>query len=409
MATSYLLSHPTAELNCEIPLESSKSESNRALIIQALGGKGIVLDNLSQARDTQTMIRLLGSNAETLDVLDAGTTMRFLTAFCTVTNRPTVLTGTARMQQRPIKILVDALRELGAEIEYAKNEGFPPINIKGFAQKQREVAVPGNVSSQYISALLMVAPYLPMGLKLTLTGKVYSRPYINMTLKLMAHFRVRAEVQKQVIDIQPQRYRANQYTIESDWSGASYWYSMAALAKKARIKLLGLRKISFQGDSEMVGIGEKLGVETTFEQDGVVLTKSDRPLFSFAHHFVDCPDLAQTVSVMCAAQSVKSTLTGLESLRIKETDRIEAIKNELGKVGIGVRVKGDEQIDISNEVVIPAQTPVFHTYEDHRMAMAFAPLALRSPIVVEEPEVVQKSYPTFWEHVKLAGFEVKVV
>lgn len=373
--------------------------------MQALAGDKVQLANLSNARDTQTMIRLLQSGEKELDVLDAGTTMRFLTAFCTATSRETVLTGTARMQQRPVKILVEALRGLGADINYLKNEGYPPIHIKNFKQQARKASVPGNVSSQYISALLMVAPSLPLGLELQLTGKIYSRPYIDMTLQLMQHFGIRYSEQQNTISIEPQPWQGGNYTVESDWSGASYWYAVTALATEAEIELKGLRRDSFQGDSKIAEIGEMLGVATRYTAQGVVLTKKAHQQ-KFLYNFAHCPDLAQTVAVICAAKGIEAELLGLESLRIKETDRIAALQQELRKTGVQAVAEGDKKLLLNGKAEVRPGT-VFDTYEDHRMAMAFAPLALLAPVIVSEPGVVAKSYPSYWQDLQLAGFTLE--
>ncbi|MTI29380.1 3-phosphoshikimate 1-carboxyvinyltransferase, partial [Xanthovirga aplysinae] len=367
------------------------------------------LQNLSDARDTQTMRRLLKENAHTLDVLDAGTTMRFLTAYLTATQQDRILTGTARMCQRPIHVLVEALKELGASINYLKEEGYPPIHIKGFPKQQTQnLSIRGDISSQYISALMMIAPCLENGLKLQLTGKIGSKPYIEMTRSLMKLFGVESHWDNQIISISPQSYQPTTYRIESDWSGASYWYSFVALAEDAEIKLLGLRKDSYQGDIAIARIMQQLGVESIFDKEGVLLRKKDS-LNSTSIDFSDCPDLAQTVAVICAANSIRCEMRGLESLRIKETDRILALQNELAKIGATL---------IENEPglweLIPAES--FHlpedlkisTYEDHRMAMAFAPLATKGDIIIEEPDVVNKSYPGFWEHMKLVGFSTSL-
>ncbi|MEN7546836.1 3-phosphoshikimate 1-carboxyvinyltransferase [Rapidithrix thailandica] len=399
---SIRLTHSSGKIRAEIPLSSSKSESNRALIIQALAGSGIELDNLAEARDTQTMIRLLKSEDNVLDVLDAGTTMRFLTAYCTATNRETILTGTPRMCDRPIKILVDALCELGAEISYQEKEGYPPLHIKGFQQSTDQVSVRGDVSSQYISALLMVAPTLPLGLTLTLTGTVSSRPYIEMTLQLMSHFGITYGWEENIITIPKQTYQANQYTIESDWSGASYWYSIAALAEEAEIKILRLKENSLQGDSALVELMRALGIQSEFDETGVTLKKIAAAK-EFEYDFSHCPDLAQTIAVVCAAKGIKARLTGLHSLRIKETDRIAALQQELRKFGVELEVIGDEEIRVpGNKAQVNGQ--MVATYDDHRMGMAFAPLALLGEVVIEDPAVVNKSYPSFWKHLELAGF-----
>ncbi|MFP4504385.1 MAG: 3-phosphoshikimate 1-carboxyvinyltransferase [Cyclobacteriaceae bacterium] len=397
----YKAEHP---LKANIRLASSKSESNRALIMQALSETEINLKNLSEARDTQTMMRLLKSEEAELNVLDAGTTMRFLLAYCTVARPGRVLKGTARMHQRPVKLLVDALRSLGADIEYLQQEGYPPVKINGMktGQAGREVSIRGDVSSQYISALLMIAPRLPQGLSLRLEGKIGSRPYIAMTLGLMQHFGISYRWEENHIEVAPQPYRAGTYTIESDWSGASYWYSLVALAEQAEIKLLGLRKNSLQGDIAIADIMNKLGVTSTFDEEGVLLQKkeADREL---AYDFSDCPDLAQTVAVTCAAKGIPCTMTGLESLRIKETDRIEALRQELNKMG--ARLLEDK----NTWELKPGDNPKMisslriHTYDDHRMAMAFAPLSALMDLEIEEPSVVVKSYPGFWKDLEQAG------
>ncbi len=386
-----------------IPLASSKSESNRALIIDALTGFGCDLQNLSTARDTQTMIRLLHSGDFTADVLDAGTTMRFLTAYFAVTGQHKTMTGTPRMCERPIGILVDALRSLGADITYLKNDGYPPVQLNGFsASETNQVRIRGDVSSQYISALLMIAPVLPQGLTLTLTGAIGSRPYIEMTIAQMVYFGadVQADWSANTINVAPKPYVAKAYQIESDWSGASYWYSVAALSNDERteIELLGLKEQSLQGDSAIVDIMRPLGVESTFTDTGVRLTK--RPVeSSLACDFTDCPDLAQTVAVCAAMKGVVLTLTGIESLKIKETDRVAALQAELQKIGAElVEVEPNQRYEVRKVGQGGRESiPAIHTYDDHRMAMAFAPVALQYEIVIEEPNVVAKSYPSFWE------------
>ena len=404
-AESLHVTHPTAKLHTDISLPSSKSESNRVLIINALCDTPCQLTNLSEARDTQTMLKLLASTEHTLDVLDAGTTMRFLTAWCSVSNRKAILTGTERMCERPIGILVDALRTLGADIRYLRNEGFPPIEIGEFKPKTNLLTIRGDISSQYISALLMVAPKLPNDLQLSLEGKVASVPYIKMTLQLMEKFGVKAHWQGNSISVAPQQYKANQYAVESDWSASSYWFSMVALAHEGEIKLLGLKTDSLQGDKAIVEIMEKLGVSTIFETDGIRLRKTKTEK-EFNYDFSNCPDLAQTIAVIGAAKGVKMKLTGLESLKIKETDRILALKNELKKFGIQAQDHHDSELHIPAST-IQAPKQMVNTYKDHRMAMAFAPLALLFPVTIERAEVVSKSYPTFWADLQKAGFQLK--
>lgn len=399
---SSLLNHQPILKNTEIPLEASKSESNRALIINALAGNKSVLHNLSNARDTQTMMRLLASNDEVLDVLDAGTTMRFLTAFSLFGDKAVTLTGTARMQQRPIKILVDALKKIGAKIKYKGEDGYPPIKIKPLAeQKTNEIKIKGDVSSQYISALLMIAPRLPQGLHIHLKGKIGSRPYIEMTLDMMKLFGVNANWTNNSIEIPHQTYQPYPYLVESDWSGASYWYSFVALAQEANIKLLGLRQKSLQGDIAIVQIMNRLGVMSTFEEDGVVLTKIPHQK-ELTYDFSDCPDLAQTVAVVCGIKGIPCRMTGLESLRIKETDRIKALKKELKKFKIKLKEVEEGVWEVKSKFEPSEEIIEVATYEDHRMAMAFAPICTHQQIKILDPSVVNKSYPSYWEHVNLA-------
>lgn len=396
----------TGTVNCSVTPPSSKSESNRVLIMDAITGRKCQLSNLSNARDTQTMIRLLKSQDKTWDVLDAGTTMRFLTAFTSISGTERVLTGTQRMKERPIKLLVDALKTLGANISYLEKEGYPPISIKPFDPASvavNKLIIRGDVSSQYITALLMIGPVLPKGLELELTGKVGSKPYIAMTLSLMKHFGVDAEWKENIIRIPHQDYKPAAYTVESDWSAASYWYSIAALANQAEIEIKGYKNESLQGDRVIADIMKNLGVSSEFTGSSVILRKKAHADV-FEHDFTDCPDLAQTVAVICAAKGIVATLSGLESLRIKETDRIAALQNELNKFGADL-------VEIEKDVkykVLPGKFSVADqcvaTYKDHRMAMAFSPLALLGDVKIENPDVVEKSYPHYWDDLKIAGF-----
>ncbi|UJP64675.1 3-phosphoshikimate 1-carboxyvinyltransferase [Mongoliitalea daihaiensis] len=384
----------------EIPLPSSKSESNRALIIDALTKGENQLSNLAEARDTQTMIRLLKENPPVLDVLDAGTTMRFLTAFVAANNQYKVLTGTARMCQRPIGILVDALRTIGAEIHYMNEEGFPPLAVHGMkSQLSNKVSIRGDVSSQYISALLMIAPTLPEGLELTLEGKVGSRTYIEMTLQLMKQFGIQYSWKENVIFVAPQAYRPTAFAVESDWSGASYWFSLLACADSGSLFLKGLKSESLQGDSAIVEIMDCLGVKSKFTDSGLMLTK--QPVKGFpSYDFTHCPDLAQTVAVTCAIIGQKSVFTGLESLRIKETDRIFALQQELAKFHASLVEEKNGAFTLIPSVDMPVEVTIA-TYDDHRMAMAFMPLMTKTRVTIEDPKVVNKSYPSFWRHVSL--------
>lgn len=386
---------PSHLLNAVIPMVASKSESNRALILRALSGPGIELENLSAARDTRLLESLLSSDAEELDPRDAGTTTRFLTAWCVAANRPALITGSPRMQERPIGILVEALRELGADIEYVKNEGFCPLRIQGFSQRNRQVRMRGDVSSQYVSALLLIAPFLEKGLELTLTGTIASRPYIDMTVNWMARFGLKVSEMNQTFSVEPQTPTPGRYAIESDWSAAGYWYSLMALRGTGELKLMYLRDKSLQGDRQLADLFLNLGVVSTFVEDGVILRPGSRKEF-FEADFLHISDQAQTFAVCCAGLGIPAKLTGLPSLRIKETDRIAAIQIELAKFGCEVEVIGDEAILLrGGSLELRGQS--VETYDDHRMAMAFAPLAALGELHMKDPDVVAKSYPSFWE------------
>ncbi len=395
---------PKSPIRAEIKLTASKSECNRALIIDALTNFKCSLSNISEARDCQTMQRLLASDDPIADVIDAGTTMRFLTAYFAITGQNKTMTGTPRMCERPIGLLVAALRHLGAKIAYEKQEDYPPMRLEGFDYSgKNHLGIRGDVSSQYISALLMIAPLLPDGLVLTLEGEVGSRPYIEMTLQQMAYFGIdyQADWTAQVLAVPAQSYQPKPYAIESDWSGASYWYSIVALAADAEVELLGLKGKSLQGDSAIVDIMSNLGVKSTFTERGILLQKIKADS-SLAWDFTDCPDLAQTVAVCCAMKNIKLTLTGVESLKIKETDRIYALQQELKKLGTElIEVETDHRYEVKRTKEIPADiTPSIRTYDDHRMALAFAPVGMVRPVIIEEPGVVVKSYPNFWEHLE---------
>ncbi len=402
------ISHPTKKVKQTIHLASSKSESNRALIINALCDFQCDIQNISSARDSVTMQRLLNSTETTLDVIDAGTTMRFLTSYLSLKGHDKILTGTARMCERPIALLVDALRNLGAEIDYLKEEGFPPIKIKGLKKQiSNKITIRGDVSSQYISSLLMIAPLLPDGLILELTGEIGSKPYISMTLQMMADFGIKYSFVGNIITVQNQKYIPTKFYVESDWSGASYWYIVAALAQEAEIELVGLKKNSLQGDAEIAKIMEKLGVKTQFNNNSITITKNVAIAKKIDIDFTDCPDIAQTLAVICGGIDTILTMTGVESLKIKETDRLFALKTELAKIGVAVAEKTtNHAYTVSNKVNF-STLPTFATYKDHRMAMAFAPLALLHDVVIENPDVVVKSYPSFWDDLKLAGFVIE--
>lgn len=384
-------------------MPASKSISNRVLILNALSGSKSALHNLSDANDTQLMLKLIQSVDPVIDVEDAGTTMRFLTAYFGVTNQDKMITGSHRMKERPIGILVNALRSLGVNIDYQEKDGYPPIHTRSFPlQKIKTVRIRGDVSSQFISALMMVGPTLPHGLTLMLEGKIGSRPYIEMTASLMKHFGVQCEVLEREIHIPHHPYKTSEYTVESDWSAASYWFAFVALAKEANILLPRLLSDSLQGDSAIMKIMESLGVHSTMKGSLMELSKGHAKK-TLSWDFTHCPDLAQTVAVVCAAKGIDGEFTGLESLRIKETDRIAALQTELKKIG-GELYEEDHHWKLIPSRKLPAQAS-FHSYKDHRMAMAFAPLATLMNIQIENPIVVKKSYPKFWDDMKLMGFD----
>ncbi len=409
---SIVISHPSKKINTKIELTGSKSESNRALILQALSKGKVSVSNLSAATDTQTLQQILNSNLQIpnseLNVGPAGTAMRFLTAYLSLQNGEFTLTGTERMQERPIGILVDALRTLGAQIEYAENEGFPPLHIKGtFVQKTNKISIQGNISSQYISALLLIAPSLPQGLTLQIEGELTSKPYVEMTLAMLTQAGIKHEWTDQIIRIEKQDFSSSVITIEPDWSAASYWYAIAALAKEAELFLPNLQIYSLQGDSKITELMANFGIISQFKNGGVALLKDDRKPIRKIFDLKDCPDLAQTLIVCCAAFGHDATFTGLETLKIKETNRIKALQTELAKLGVQLIEKNlTYKLDCS-ERVLPAKIQI-DTYDDHRMAMAFAPLALIiDEVEIQDPEVVNKSYPDFWKHLQQAGFEIK--
>lgn len=407
----YLIKGPEQQLRVTVPLPASKSISNRALLLNALSYSPYEIQNLSDCDDTEVMLKALNSNDCNFDIKAAGTAMRFLTAFLAKVVGEWTITGTERMQNRPIKLLVDALNSLGARIEYINKEGYPPLRIFGSALQGGEISLQGGVSSQYISALLMVAPLMENGLTLNLEGNIISKPYINLTLCLMEQFGVKADWKGQTIRILPQEYTPVPFTVESDWSAASYWYSMMALSGQAEIELLGLFKNSLQGDAAGAGIFTSLGVGTTFTDQGVRLKHTGNSTGKLVYNFVNEPDLAQTFVVTCVLLNIPFRFTGLQSLKIKETDRIEALKTELRKLGYLLTDCNGSILEWDGQRCEPVSNPVIATYEDHRMAMAFAPVALVRPegIVIADPEVVTKSYPGYWEDMRATGFHIEEV
>ncbi len=392
----------------EVKITGSKSETNRLLLLQALY-PSISLENTSNSDDSEVMTNALLSNDSLIDIHHAGTAMRFLTAFFAIQdNKEVVLTGSNRMKERPIKILVEALQQLGAEITYEENEGFPPIKIKGQKLSKSKVTLKADVSSQYISALLLIAPKLENGLELTLEGEITSIPYIKMTLVLLNEIGIETSFENNKIKVKPQfTIHNSQFTIESDWSSASYFYSIVALSEiGTQITLSSYKANSLQGDSALAEIYKDFGVETIFEKNSILLRKVVIHNSQFIiHNLKDCPDIAQTIAVTCFGLGIACNLTGLHTLKIKETDRLEALKVELTKLGAIISVTNDS-LTLENSKKINPNIAIA-TYQDHRMAMAFAPLALKVPIIINDAEVVSKSFPTFWGDLKSIGFKIE--
>ncbi|WP_439184019.1 3-phosphoshikimate 1-carboxyvinyltransferase [Carboxylicivirga taeanensis] len=401
-----------SEKSIQVQLPSSKSISNRLLLLNALSYSPYEIKNLSDSDDTKAMLGVLNSNSTTFDVGAAGTSMRFLTAFLSKIVGEWILTGSERMKQRPIKTLVDALNHLGAKIEYVEKEGYPPLRIFGSNLEGGELELPGNVSSQYISALLMIAPTIENGLKLTLTGEIISRPYLEMTLALMKEFGVTSHWKGNVITVPEAPYQPKVVTAESDWSAASYWYEIVAFNPGVEVILKGLKKISLQGDSKVKNMFEKLGVTTKFSKNGTTLTNTGKTPGRFNYNFINEPDLAQTLAVTCCLMDIPFHFTGLQTLKIKETDRISALINELQKLGFQLTSNNTDDLKWDGErTEIALESPIaIDTYKDHRMAMAFAPAALKyANLVINDPMVVTKSYPHYWEDIAMAGIGFKTI
>ncbi|TJZ62774.1 3-phosphoshikimate 1-carboxyvinyltransferase [Sphingobacterium olei] len=410
---SIKLSHPTKQVSGTVQLTGSKSESNRALIIQALSESKVKVENLSEAADTAILGRALmqahgdSSKQKIIDIGPAGTAMRFLTSYLNLLEGNFILTGTERMQQRPIGILVDALKSIGADIHYTSKSGFPPLHIEGrMFQGKDKVTIKGNVSSQYISSLLLIASALKKGLIIDIEGELTSRPYVTMTLDMLKEAGISHEWTGNTIHIAPQKHQESVLYVEPDWSAASYWYAIVALSENGEIFLPGLKRNSLQGDIAIAEIMNHFGVDTTFTTKGIHLKKvsvdSNKSLFDFK----ECPDLAQTVVVVAAALKRNVSFTGLETLKIKETDRIAALQNEISKFGARLTAE-NEMYYLTTENVKDPGAVSFSTYEDHRMAMAFAPLALVfNQITILEPQVVEKSYPIYWKHLAGQGFQI---
>lgn len=399
------LQKSTIQKQSSIEITGSKSESNRLLLLQALFPE-IELKNVSNSDDSNLMTKALASKEEVVDIHHAGTAMRFLTAYFAVQEgRKTILTGSKRMKERPIKILADALRELGAEIQYVENDGFPPIQIIGKKLLKHQVTLKANVSSQYISALVLIASKLEKGIELTLDGDITSVPYINMTLSLLNEIGIKTSFKDNLIKVYPSKAQPKPLVVESDWSSASYYFSIAALSPVGtRIQLSSYKKNSLQGDSCLVDIYKHFGVTSTFNDNVITLQKTAKNVESLTLDLKNAPDIAQTITVTCFVLGIPCDLTGLHTLKIKETDRLVALKTEIEKLGGAVEIT-DKSLHLKASTDIKPMVKVA-TYNDHRMAMAFAPVALKQDIVIEDAGVVSKSYPTFWEDLKAIGFKI---
>lgn len=405
----YHIKAPSGVIQTAVQLPASKSISNRVLILNSLSGHPCEIQNLSDCDDTEVMLRALQSDEPHIDIRAAGTAMRFLTAYLSGREGQWTLTGTERMKNRPVKILAEALRSTGAKIDYAEKEGFPPLQIDGRRLQGGEIWLDGSVSSQYISALLMVAPLMINGLKLHLKGNPISKPYLRLTLQLMRQFGVTVCEDGQSFTVHPQSYTSIPFTVESDWSAASYWYETVALSEQAEIELNGLLADSLQGDAAIVPLFDRLGVETVFTPQGVTLKRKKRTQRQeMICDFTDIPDMAQTFAVTCAALDIHFHFSGLQSLKIKETDRLAALGNELRKFGYVLEERDGSILSWNGSRCEAESAPVVATYEDHRMALAFAPMAIRfvDGIQMANIEVVSKSYPHFWDDLRYAGFHI---
>ena len=405
----YRVSHHDRHIRTEVTLPASKSLSNRALIIQKLCKAPFSIHNLSGSSDTVLLKQLLDSDDEVLDCHDAGTTLRFLTAFVSLQGKKRIITGTSRMKQRPIGDLVEALNDAGAEITYIGEKGFPPLSTGRKKPSGGQIEITGNISSQFISALLLIAPVLKKGIDLEITGEILSRPYIGMTVELMKKFSVICQYNDHHIRIEHSQYAPADYTVEPDWSAASYWYEIAALSVSAEIVLKGLPVKSLQGDSTVAGMMEKFGVFTVVKGSDIVLHKKDhQPESHFEGSFEGCPDLAQTIACTCAGLGVAADLKGLQSLRIKESNRAEALQRELYNLNVQTDFCDRSKLKIYNTREIKSTGRTLKTHHDHRMAMSLAPLALKLGFAdIENPEVVAKSYPDYWNDLKSAGFVIE--
>lgn len=401
-----------------IKLPASKSESNRALMIKTLCDGGVFIHNLSDAEDTQILNRCL-RYIETcgvsgipmiINAKNAGTVYRFLTAYLTIRSGKWLITGSERMQKRPIKELVNALNQINSDISYVEKEGFPPLLINGKKLMGGKIVLDSGISSQYITALLLIAPLLKNGLELNLLGKLISKPYVQMTIDIMKHFGIAIDQTDRLIKVAAQKYKPGKFTASPDWSAASYWYEMAALCEEVDLFIPNLKRESLQGDRVLPEIYHQLGVSSEFTNEGVKLKRHPKKSTYFEYDFIDCPDLAQAVIATCVGLGIEGSFKGLQSLRIKETDRIEKLSNEIKNFGYEIIEENSDLwklVKKSNKINIP-ENYITKTYDDHRMAMALTPLSLvTNKMIIDDPEVVKKSYPGFWKDLESVGFELE--
>jgi 3-phosphoshikimate 1-carboxyvinyltransferase len=404
---NYLLNYNNKEITGEIVLPASKSINNRLLIIRALSGKKFKINNLSDSDDGKVMLKALESNDDLIDIGHAGTTMRFLTAFYAATAQSKIITGSERMKNRPIRELVDGLNQLGAGITYVEKEGYPPVKTSGKELSGDQLHINGSISSQFITALLLVAPSLPQGLTIHIDGKLISSSYVLLTLQLMKSFGVDAVWEDKSITIVPQFYRGHDCTVEADWSAASYWYQIASLAMKADLIIRGLSQNSFQGDAALTLLFEKLGVSSEFTDNAVHLTKTGKQTGFFEYDFINNPDLVQTFVVTLCLKNIPFRISGADTLRIKETDRIAALQIEMAKLGFTIVEPEPGVLTWDGKKATPGKHLFIDTYKDHRMALAFAPASMQyQNLVINDAMVVTKSYPNFWTDLLSVGFEV---
>jgi 3-phosphoshikimate 1-carboxyvinyltransferase len=405
---NYIINCYNKQIKGNIVLPASKSISNRLLIIRALSGKAFHISNLSGSDDTDVMVKALESNDEVVNIGHAGTAMRFLTAYYAATAQTKIITGSERMKNRPIRELVDGLNQLGAEIKYVEKEGFPPVKTSGKPLKGNKITINGSISSQFITSLLLIAPAMPTGLAINIKDNLISSSYVRLTLQLMKYFGVEARWDGDIIEILPQSYKGIDCTVESDWSGASYWYEIAALADEADITLLGLSPNSYQGDAALVKLFEKLGIKSVFSKESLRLIKEKCNLHFFEYDFINNPDLVQTFVVTLCLMNIPFKISGADTLRIKETDRIAALQKEMAKLGFHIAETAPGVLEWNDKCCDPDKYIAIDTYKDHRMALAFAPAALKiSNLIINDSLVISKSYPGFWDDIASVGFLIK--